>query len=136
MIQKLFVFKNHAENGSKKLVRDLFLFFKKALYEIKSSGLQFSFQYISIDLNLAYNKNQLYKTLDCWSRDMLNFDFIEKGLRIVSPPHFLHDLSKKKIILMFYSINWPNFIVWWPLFLDILVNMCIAVKSVNHVATS
>ena len=33
-------FKNHAENEAGRLVPDLFLFFKKALYEVKASGLQ------------------------------------------------------------------------------------------------
>ena len=37
---KIFFFKNHAENEGGKLVPDLFLFFKKALYEVKASGLQ------------------------------------------------------------------------------------------------
>ena len=41
--------------------------------------------------NLAYNKNKLYKNLDYWSRDMLNFNFSEKGLWLVSPPHFVYD---------------------------------------------
>ena len=27
---------------------------------------------------MAYNKNKFYKTLDYWSRDILNFDFLEK----------------------------------------------------------
>ena len=36
-------FQNHAENNAGRLVPDLFLFFKKALYEIKVSGLQLSF---------------------------------------------------------------------------------------------
>ena len=31
-----------------------------------------------ITLNLAYNQNKLYNTLNYWSRDMLNFDFSEK----------------------------------------------------------
>ena len=31
------VFKNHAENVVERLVPDLFLFFKKALYELKAS---------------------------------------------------------------------------------------------------
>ena len=31
-------------------------------------------------LSLAFNKNMLYKTLDYWSRDMLNFDFLGKDL--------------------------------------------------------
>ena len=35
---------------------------------------------------------------------MLNFDFLEKGLGIVSLPHFVYDFSRK-IFLMLYSIN-------------------------------
>ena len=62
------------------------------------------FQYISIALNLAYNKNKLNKTLEYWSRDTLNFDFLEKGLGIVSTPHFVYDFSRK-IFLMLYFIN-------------------------------
>ena len=41
---------------------------------------------------------------------MVNFDFLEKGLGIVSPPHFVNDFSRK-MVLMLYSNNWPNFIV-------------------------
>ena len=40
---KIFFFKNHAENEGGKLVPDLFLFFKKALYEVKASGLELNF---------------------------------------------------------------------------------------------
>ena len=36
-------FKNHGENELERLAPDLFLFLKKALYEVKSSGLQLSF---------------------------------------------------------------------------------------------
>ena len=42
--------------------RPLFIFLKKASYEVKVSGLQLSFN-VSIALNLAYNKKKLYKTL-------------------------------------------------------------------------
>ena len=35
---------------------------------------------------------------------MLNFDFLEKGLELVSPPHFVYDCSTK-MFLMLYSIN-------------------------------
>ena len=45
-------------------------------------------------LNLAYNKSKLYKTLGYCSRDRLNFDFLEKGLGRVSPPHFVYDFSR------------------------------------------
>ena len=57
---------------------------------------------------------------------MLNFDFLEKGLGIVSPPHFVYDVSRK-IFLMLYSINSPDFIVWLSLPLEILGNMCIGI---------
>ena len=60
-----FFFKNHAENEADRLIPDLFLFFKKAFFEVKASGLQL--------------------------RDILNFDFLGKGLRIISPPHFVYD---------------------------------------------
>ena len=81
------------------------------------------FQYILIDLNLAYNKNKLYKNLGYWLRDMSNFDFLKKGLGIVSRAHFVYDFSRKKFLMF----NWPDFIVWLLLFLEILGNMCIAI---------
>ena len=49
---------------------------EKSLYEVKLSGLQFSF---NIFRNFAYNKNKLHKVLDYLSKDMLNFDFLKKG---------------------------------------------------------
>ena len=74
----------------------------------------------------AYNKNKLYKTLGYWSWDMLKSEILEKGLGIVSPPHFVYDFWKK-MFLMVYSINWPNFIVWLPSLLEILGNIRIAI---------
>ena len=47
-----------------------------------------------------------------------------KVLRIVSLPHSEYDFSRK-IFLMLYSVNLPNFIDWLPLLLEILVKMCI-----------
>ena len=43
MTREIFFFKNHAENETRRLVPDLFLFFKKPVYEVKASGLQLSF---------------------------------------------------------------------------------------------
>ena len=97
------------------------LLFKNALLEVKASNLQLSynlFQYSS-----TWHKSKLYKTLSYWSRDMLNFDFLEKGLGIASIPYFAYGFSRKMFLLL-HSINWPNIIVWWPLFLKILDNMC------------
>ena len=53
---------------------------------------------------MAYNKNNLYKTLDYCSIDMLKSDFLENDLEIVSLPHFVYDFSKK-MFLMLYSTN-------------------------------
>ena len=55
-------------------------------------------------LNLTNNQNEIYKTLECRSRDQLNFDFLEKALGIVFLPHFVYDFSRK-VFLMLYSIN-------------------------------
>ena len=57
---------------------------------------------------------------------MLNFEFSRKGLGLVSPSHFVNDFSRK-IFLILYSINWPTFIVWLSLFLEISGNMCIVI---------
>ena len=73
---------------------------------------------------MGYNKYKLYKFLHYWFRDMVNFNYPEKGLELVSLSHFVYDFSKI-MFLMLYSINWPNFNVWLPLFLEILDNMCI-----------
>ena len=56
---------------------------------------------------------------------MLNFDFLEKGLGIlgISPVHFVYELLRK-MFLMLYSINRPNFIARLFLLLEILVTMC------------
>ena len=57
---------------------------------------------------------------------MLNFNFLDKDLGIVSPAYFVYDFSTKMLLIL-YSINGPNFIAWFPLLLDILANMCIAI---------
>ena len=54
------------------------------------------FDSVMFALNLACNRNKLFKTLDHWSRDMLNFNFLEKGLGVVSPPHFVYDFVHEK----------------------------------------
>ena len=59
---------------------------------------------------------------------MLNFDFLERvflGQGIDSPSHFVYDFVKNIVHVIFY--NWPNFIVWLPLLLEILGIMCIVI---------
>ena len=43
---KIFFFKSNAENEERRLVPDLYLFFEKTLYEIKTNGLQFRFSIV------------------------------------------------------------------------------------------
>ena len=49
MTRKIFSFKNHAENEARILDPDFSLFFKKALYEVKASGLQLRFNVQELD---------------------------------------------------------------------------------------
>ena len=57
---------------------------------------------------------------------MLNFSFSEKGLGLVSPPHFVYGFSRK-MLFMLYSLNWLNFIAWLSLLLKIFGNTCITI---------
>ena len=52
-----------------------------------------------------------YKTEDCWSRD---FNVLEKGLGLVL--RFLCYISRK-LFLLSYFVNWPNFLDWFTHFL-------------------
>ena len=54
------------------------------------------------------------------------FQKIKRGLELASLSHLLHNFWRK-ILLLLYSINWPNLIVWLPLLCKILGNMCVAI---------
>ena len=105
--------------------RPLFIFKKSLIWGLNKSSAA-KFQYILIALNMRCNKNKLYKTLDYWSRIMLNFNFLEKGLVLVSVSHFLYNYSRN-IFIMLHSNKWSNLILWLPLLLEILDNMCIKI---------
>ena len=59
---------------------------------------------------------------------MINFDFffLENDLAIVSSPHFVYDVWRK-MLSMLYFINWLNVIVWLSLLFDTLDNKCIII---------
>ena len=57
-----------------------------------------------------------------------------RGLELVSLPHFLHDFQRK-IFLLLYSIAWPNFNVWLPLFVRYCA-ICVSSLFVNQVVMS
>ena len=58
-------FKSRAENEAGILVPDLFLFLRKALFEVKENGLHLNFTIFRLPLTWTYNKNKLYKTSGC-----------------------------------------------------------------------
>ena len=99
-----------------------FCFFKKTLYKVKASGRDLKFNMFWWTLTWTNNKNKRYNISDCWSRDLLNFDFLWNGLGLASLPHFVNNISRK-IFFKLYSINLPNFIVWLALLLKISGNM-------------
>ena len=53
---------------------------------------------------------------------MLNFDFLEKSLGVVSPPHFLYDFKEKSFscyILLTDQISLPGclyFVRYWVIY--------------------
>ena len=100
---------SHRKWGRKTSPRPLFLFSKSSIWG-KS---KFSFNKFWWPSNWHTIKTN-YKTLDYWSRDQLDFDFLEKCLGIVSLQHFVCYFSRK-LFFTLYSISWPNFVVWLPL---------------------
>ena len=65
---------------------------------------------------------------------MLNFDFLEKSLGIVSSPHFLYGFSRKNVShAIFYKLT--KFCYLIALRLEILESMCIAIV-VNQIVMS
>ena len=57
-------FKNRAENKAGRLVPDLFLCFKKFLYEVKASGHYLGFSIFWQFFTWTYNKNKPYECSD------------------------------------------------------------------------
>ena len=119
-----FFFVNHAENVEVRLTPDLFVFFLKKLYMTLN-------QAVSILYSICFRSPQFGHTIKTYCMKLQTVDpetcwiFIwqKKGLALVSPPDFVHDFSRK-ILIILYSMNWPNFIFWLPLLLEIFGNMC------------
>ena len=132
--RNIFHQKSFRKWGRETSSRPLFVF-QESLILGKSKLSAAWFQYTTIVFSLVYNENKLQKTLGYWSRDMLNFDFLENGLGIVSPPYFAYHFSSKMLFIL-YLINWPIFIAWLILLLEILVNMCIVTSRILKLSLS
>ena len=87
-----------------------------------------------IVLNLGYDKNKLYKTLEYLCRDMSIFDFLEKGLEIASHQILCMIFQEKYFscyILLTDKISLSDclyFLTHW--------SVCVMQLSVNQAVTS
>ena len=61
----MFFLKNYAENKAERLFPDLFLLFKKTLYEVKTSGQHLCFNSSWWSLTKTNNKKKRFKISDC-----------------------------------------------------------------------
>ena len=77
-------------------------------------------------LKLAYHKNKLYKTLRLLIQRYTQFWFVRKSPGMISPQHFVYDFSTK-VLLMLYSIDWPNLIARLSLLPGVLRNVFIEI---------
>ena len=103
-------------NETGRLVRDLFLFVKKALYKVK----QVACSLVSLYFNSPYETWRLL------IQRQTQFWFFRKVSGNSFSAIFCVWLSTK-MFLKLYSITWSNFIVRVSLLLEILGNMCIAI---------
>ena len=95
-----------------------FLFFKKALYKVKASGQQLSFN-ISIALNVACNTTNFIRHLTV-DPDMCSILIFQKRLWEQCFHHILCIVFQNKCFSIFYYINRPNLSTRLPLLLKIL----------------
>ena len=75
---------------------------------------------------LGTQKKQIDNTIDYFSRDMSNFEFLGEGVGIGFPAHFEYYFSRKMFIMLYFII-WLNFIALLLSLLEILVKTCIAI---------
>ena len=102
---------NHKQNTVEKLFPDPFL--KTKIKLISGSIVQSFIKFVFIVCQIEGYRNIL--KLSCRPFPFTSYKpFLKakRSLQLISLPHFLHDFWRKVFFLL-YSINWPNFIVWF-----------------------
>ena len=119
-------FKNNAGNETGRLVPNLFLFLKKALFRQK--------QVINTLVLIYFSSSWLRHTIktNCIKVQTVDPQMLEKSLELVSPHHIFPTPYfpcgfLRKIFLILYSVNLPNLIAWLLLHFEILGIICIKV---------
>ena len=109
----MFFFKINTKYEVERLVSDLFLFFKEALYEVKACDLQLRFN--CIGFFRKGSRNSLFTTFCAW--------FFKKNV-----PHFLfYWLSKSHCVIAFISSDFGQYVYYNCLWCDV-INL-----EINHI---
>ena len=119
MTWETFSLKNHTRNVVEELFSDPFSKNQNWVH-LRINSLNFykvCFYCVLIWGLLIYSETKLHTT--CFYLIWSFFKKTKSGLELVSLPNFL-DNFWRKIFLLLYSINWPNFIAWLPLICEIL----------------
>ena len=93
---------------------------------------ELNFLYSVWSLFLLYDQLKVYQNilkLRCWPlASTLNKTFLKnQEMPWTCLPNSFSAWFLRKIFLVLYLINWPNFIAWLPLILEILGNLCILI---------
>ena len=124
MLTNNFVFSD-AEDNRSRLVPGAFLFSKKSLYEKKASHLQLNFN-IFDSSQLGMQEIQTEWNFILSIQRYTQFWFFREGCENSFSITFCVWFFRK-IFLRLYSINWPNFIAWLPILLEILCSTLIGI---------
>ena len=78
-------------------------------------------------MKLGQLYGNIWKLITCFY--VISSHFLKEGdstsLQVLLP-YFLHDFSRNVFLLLYFN-TWPNFVVWFPLLLKVLGNMCIVI---------
>ena len=109
----------------KKLVPDLFLKNQNRTYLWIESLTFYRICFYGMSKSRNTNISSNYDADHLLLTHIRRFQKTNRGLQLVSLPHFPHDFWRK-MFLTSYSIKWPNFIDCLPLILETLDNICFA----------
>ena len=119
--------KTHAQNVLKELVPGQCMMKPKRSIPL---GQQSEMLWNLFILQVQVEVYQSIRKLMCWPLNFISYKTFLKSkgsLEYNSLPNSFSACSLKKIFLLLYFINWPNFIAWLPLLLEILVNISIVI---------
>ena len=124
---RIFFLKNQTQNMVGKIVPDPFI--KKAKLSTsldQRPEMLCSFVFIVCPSGCVPKYTKTKAVITCFDFIKSFFQKTKRVLDLVFLSYFLYGFWRN-IFLTTCSINWPNFITWLPLILEILGNMCIAI---------